>query len=458
MAKASNAISLGVELDDERLTWANVVGDQTVLGYDLALIQIGGVLSTFRQGEVPFSEREQVAGIVRPSDQARAAMERALHKRREELDELLKQGKTLIVFMKTPEQYAVPGRVEEKTDEATGQKTKVHMHEPRSTLEQVLPIDVAFESVWGHSFRLATTGPFVEFWTEWEGIFHHEAVIADHAGTTALEIPGTKKAVAAVVQDGPGLVLLLPAFQDFQDPENPGPEDGPNPAHEALVDALVSLTAQLKGEEELPDWAKEIELPGERKARTRLGDAEAKIEHWKIETTDRAESLRVIERRKGLVTASGAALEVLAHEAFAALGFALETPQEGRADSVLRLGKRAAVVEIKGQKGSAKEQDAAQLYKWVAAFFADHNEQAKGLLLVNAFHQTPLSKRGKRAAFPKQMLKFAVDQQRFCLLTGEQLLALWLKAEAEPRSRKALAESLLDCTGIYGGNGLSPAS
>jgi hypothetical protein len=70
----------------------------------------------------------------------------------------------------------------------------------------------------------------------------------------------------------------------------------------------------------------------------------------------------------------------------------------------------------------------------------------------------PLSKRGKRAAFPKQMLEFAVDQQRFCLLTGEQLLALWLKAEAEPRSRKALAESLLDCTGIYGGNGLSPAS
>jgi hypothetical protein len=49
------------------------------------------------------------------------------------------------------------------------------------------------------------------------------------------------------------------------------------------------------------------------------------------------------------------------------------------------------------------------------------------------------------------MLKFAVDQQRFCLLTGEQLLALWLKAEAEPRSRKALADSLLDCTGIYGG-------
>lgn len=246
---------------------------------------------------------------------------------------------------------------------------------------------------------------------------------------------------------------MLPAFQDFQDPVNPAPEDGPNPAHEALVDALVSLAAQLRSEEDLPDWAKEIELPGERDVRKRLANAEGKVEHWMTEIQSRAEALHAIERRKGLVTASGATLEALAHEAFDALGFKLETPQEGRADSVLRLGDRAAVVEIKGQKGSAKEQDAAQLFKWVAAYYADHGIYPKGLLLVNAFQQTPLNKRN-RAAFPKQMLKFAVDQQGFCLLTSEQLLALWLKADAEPHTRKALAASLLDCTGIFAGEGL----
>jgi hypothetical protein len=454
MVKALNVISLGVELDDERLGWGSVLGDQTVLGHDLVLMRIGPVLHAFRQGEVSFGEREQVQGVVRPAPQARGAMERALHKRRRELDELLKQGKTLVVFVTTPEQCAVPGHKEEKTDETTGAKTTVHMHEARSTLEQVLPIEVSVESLRGDAFRLATTGPFAEFWTEWAPIFHHEAVITEHPGITAVQIADTKKAVAAIVHKGPGLILLLPAFDDFQDPDKPAPEDGPNPAHQELVDALSSLAAQLRGEEELPDWAKEIALPGERKARVRLNDSEGKVEHWKAETTSRAEVLRVIERRKGLVTASGAALEALAHEAFAALGFTLETPQEGRADSVLRLGKRAAVVEIKGQKGSAKEQDAAQLYKWVAAYYADHGEDAKGLLLVNAFHQTPLSKR-KRAAFPNQMLKFAVDQQQFCLITGEQLLALWLKADAEPRSRKTLAESLLDCTGIFDGEGLA---
>jgi hypothetical protein len=350
------------------------------------------------------------------------------------------------VFAEKPEQYVVPAGTEEKTDEATGETTKVHMHESRSTLEQVLPVTASFDSVSGQAFRLAATGPFADFWTEWSSIFHHEAVIVGHDGTTAVVIPGTKKAVAATVHKGPGLVLLLPAFRDFQDPKNP--------AHEELVDALVSLATQLRGEEELPDWATEIKLPNEQKVRTRLADAEGKVEHWKAETASRAEALRVIERRKGLVTASGAALETLAREAFGALGFALETPQEGRADSVLRLGDRAAVVEIKGQKGSAKEQDAAQLFKWVAAYYADHSEYPKGLLLVNAFHQTPLSKRN-RAAFPKQMLKFAVDQQGFCLLTGAQLLALWLKADAEPRAREAPAESLLDCTGVFPSEGLT---
>ena len=53
------------------------------------------------------------------------------------------------------------------------------------------------------------------------------------------------------------------------------------------------------------------------------------------------------------------------------------------------------------------------------------------------------------------MLKFAAVQQEFCLLTGEQLLALWLKAEAEPRTRKALAEGLLDCMGIFAGEALA---
>ena len=454
MAKALNVISLGVALDDDRLGLDRVLSDQTVLGYELVLMQMDPALNAFRQGETVLLERDQVEGIVRPAPQARAAMERVLHKRRRELDELLKQGKTLVVFARTPEQYVVPARTEEKTDETTGKTTKVHMHEPRSTLEQVLPIDVSFDSLRGNAFRLATTGPFAEFWTEWASIFHHEAVITDHSGTTAVQIADTNKAVAAIVHKGPGLILLLPAFDDFQYPDNPAPEDGANPAHEALVDALSSLAGQLMGEEALPDWAKEIELPGERRARTRLSDSEGKVEHWKAETTSRAEVLRVIERRKGLVTASGVSLETLAREAFAALGFTLETPQEGRADSVLRLGKRAVVVEIKGQKSSAKEQDAAQLYKWVAAYYADHGEHAKGLLLVNAFHQTPLNKR-KRAAFPNQMLKFAVDQQQFCLLTGEQLLALWLKADAEPRARKALAESLLDCTGIFVGEGLA---
>jgi hypothetical protein len=82
MARTLNAISLGVELDDERLAWGKVIGDETVLGYDLVLLSMDPVLSSYRQGEDLFRARDEVHGIVRPAPQARAAIERALHKRR----------------------------------------------------------------------------------------------------------------------------------------------------------------------------------------------------------------------------------------------------------------------------------------------------------------------------------------------------------------------------------------
>jgi hypothetical protein len=68
-----------------------VLSDQTVLGSDLVLMQMDPVLNAFRHGEIALKERDQVEAIIRPAPQARAAMKRALHKRRRELDELLKQ-------------------------------------------------------------------------------------------------------------------------------------------------------------------------------------------------------------------------------------------------------------------------------------------------------------------------------------------------------------------------------
>jgi hypothetical protein len=376
-----------------------------------------------------------------------------LARRCEEFDEYLKQGKPLVVILTEPEEYAVFTRVDERPDKETGETKKTKLYERRSPLARALPVRLAVEPLRGDAMEIAGSGPFVDFWQEWSEIFHHEAVLTQHPGVAVLRVPGTRKTLAAIAEHQGGTLVPLPPFEDFSYPNKPPTNDGPNPAHVDLVDALMRLVELHTGHEQLPGWTERLVLPGERDARRRLTAAQAKTQTWRDTALAREEALRQIQRRKGLLTASGTALERLVEEALTTLGFEVEVGPDGRVDRVLRLGDRVAVVEVKGQKHSAKEGDAAQLNKWVAAYHADHGVQPKGILVVNAYRDLPLPQRTDEA-FPHQMLGFAVDQQEFCLITGEQVLALWLKAEAEPDKRRALAESILDCVGVFDGPGM----
>jgi hypothetical protein len=442
-------IALGIDAPDERFTQASVASSQTIISYDIALIRVSGLLRLFRQGEPAFTERPTVAGYQKPGREALQALEACLARRHTEFAEFLNRGKTLVVILGPPEEYTAFTRVEEQTDEHTGKPVSVSLHERRTTLTQMMPAGIDVEPFSGDSLRLATGGAFAEFWARWGDIFHHEAVLTNHPGVTVVRVEGTTKAAAVILKQGEGTLLLLPDFSPFS--YEPGENvEGDNRAFVDLIDAIVHLVDRLSGVVELPDWADTLQLPGESAARRRLSTAEAKVEHWRAEMESRAEHLRTVERRKGLVTATGDALEQLVEEALQALGFQVEVGDNGRVDRVLRLGKRVAVVEVKGQKGSAKESDAAQLNKWVAAHHADHGQLPKGILVVNAFNQTPLEER-TGAPFPAQMLPFAVSQQQFCLITGNQLLAAWLVADATPDKRAELAASILDCVGIYPG-------
>jgi hypothetical protein len=138
----------------------------------------------------------------------------------------------------------------------------------------------------------------------------------------------------------------------------------------------------------------------------------------------------------------------MAAEAFAALGFDVTSGERGRADLLLRHGARSAVVEVKGKRASASERDASQVAKWVFGEHADHGRRAKGILLVNGFKDRPPAARG--AVFPDQMLRFA-QQQELCLLTGVQLLTMWLLAERDARARARLARLLLSTVGPIAG-------
>ena len=151
------------------------------------------------------------------------------------------------------------------------------------------------------------------------------------------------------------------------------------------------------------------------------------------------------------MTAKGTALESTTAAALAAIGFAVEPGEPGRTDLVVRLGRRTAVVEVKGKTKGAAERDVAQAAKWVHSYFADHQTRAKGVLVVNGWMSKPLSARPP--VFAGQLLKYATEQS-LCLISGEQLLRLWIDAIERPASVPAAARAILRTVGVFDGPGL----
>ena len=114
---------------------------------------------------------------------------------------------------------------------------------------------------------------------------------------------------------------------------------------------------------------------------------------------------------------------------------------------VVEFEGKYAVVEVKGKKGSAAESDAAQLEKWVAGSKEEKGKDAKGILFVNAYSETPLADRTE-PVFPQQMLKYST-QREHCLMSTLQLLGLLLEARAHPDRRVDLVSSLFSTVGVY---------
>jgi hypothetical protein len=118
---------------------------------------------------------------------------------------------------------------------------------------------------------------------------------------------------------------------------------------------------------------------------------------------------------------------------------------------LLKLGGLPAVAEIKGKAKSAAEKDAAQLEKWVATYHAEHEQQPKGILVVNGWRDVPLAQRDAKPTFPEQMLAYARGRGH-CLITGLQLLCAWIDAENDPSRAADIANEIMNTVGVYEGH------
>ena len=155
-----------------------------------------------------------------------------------------------------------------------------------------------------------------------------------------------------------------------------------------------------------------------------------------------------IQKYKALVTESGSQLEDIVSDVLRELGFKLKETVTGRSDVIADYNSRGVVVEIKGLTGSAAEKHAAQLEKWVSEFIQDTKKVPKALLIVNAFSQTPISKRKTKKVFPDQMLRYCRAREQ-CLISTTQLLCLFIDIQNNPETKEEKICELLDTVGVY---------
>jgi len=355
---------------------------------------------------------------------------------RNQIQHILKQGKTLYVFLGVNE-------VCYEQDPTT--YDTYHAVNFYSFLPCVLKTDCAK----GKNMEICCTQPFNNFFKNTLENSYYECYFSPQNAVKLLGIPNTNFAAAAVLQYDNGRIVFLP--QPFKKSERDNIIPNVRITTKYL-DALFELTKSLQFQSEeqhhvAPEWIGTFTILSEEKERLVLREKYQELEESQNSIRKQLALIDTISEYKTLVTASGLPLENIVKKVLSELGITMKETVVGRSDVIADYNSRAIVAEVKGLKGSAGEKHAAQLEKWVSEYIDATEKVPKALLIVNAFCETPIHERTKKV-FPDQMLKYCHARDQ-CLISTTQLLCLFIDVKNHPETKDEKILELLDTVGVY---------
>jgi hypothetical protein len=282
------------------------------------------------------------------------------------------------------------------------------------------------------------------FWTSIEPIVHYQAYLGGAYGEAFLKIRNTQRIIGSWIRHKAGLILLLPRLRDYTTPHQDKDDRW------TLLNAIQTLAEQYhstKRDASRPPWSLSYSWQKETTARKELNKLTRAAEETEKAIANVSAELKTEDKFRDLFTEKGDLLVDAVIDAFRALGAVAERGEPGRDDVIVTFGDSYAVLEVKGKKGSAAEKDAAQLEKWVAGFKENHEKDAKGILVVNAFCETPLDERSQ-PAFPDQMLNYC-SKREHCLITSTQLLGIVLASREKQQEASRYLKKIFRTVGIF---------
>jgi hypothetical protein len=308
------------------------------------------------------------------------------------------------------------------------------------TLLFPLRYEVNVSNIEGREMVFVGPDIFRQFWNSISNFAVYRARWRDGAlGDALLTLRGFEDNVGSWLRHESGNVIFLPMLS-FPTPADAG----------RFVDAVIKLAERLSPKPEkleLPKWTLNFTWPRLVAFQSELNRIRQEVEKMIASEKSALGQLISEESLKILIAGKGPFLEEQVIETLREIGFKAEKGEPGRDDVILEWNGRPAVAEIKGKEKSAAEKDAAQLEKWVSIQLEKTGSAPKGILIVNAFCDTPPSER-KLSAFPDQMLKYSQGREH-CLITTLQLLGLLLEIRQNPGKRGDLIEGIFNTSGIY---------
>jgi hypothetical protein len=258
--------------------------------------------------------------------------------------------------------------------------------------------------------------------------------------------------------DSGGHLVVLPWIDlqaDQEDEDGTGPDDDEFWVPEAEQFQLDLLTAvvQLGGSDSIsrPQWADNYATKEQARLRLEVEKREKQVERAHAGLERAQKQKEASELKNQLFLGSGRTLELEVKKVLERLGGEVTEPPANRDDWKVIFPEGHVVCEAKGVTKSAAEKHAAQLEKWVSSEYSETGVSPKGLLVVNAWRDTPLIGRVE-ADFPAQMLPYCRSRGH-CLISGLQLFVILADIEDNPDRADHWRSEILATNGAIEGCG-----
>lgn len=434
---------LGINTQFEDINYPGLVCESfrsaiSFLDYDTVIIDTHSILDNYNVDTQKYDGKP----VISKSDSPIIVDD--LNRIKEQIKEMLNQGKNIFVIMSNNENcYIYTG--DSKYD-GTGKNARKTDIVQQLNIFSFIPYKIVPTLIQGEKSCIVCNSPYSMFFNTTKDILYYELYFDAPKESQLLLIPSKTKAVSAVFQYGKGNIVLLPCIGVDLD----APEEQWNENAILFLDALLELNQSLLTDSEryvLPLWSNSIKMPNEALAEAELEKEITKLKKLEEKISKQNERLNQIRDLKKMVTASGTVLEEIVKTVLIKIGFSLQETEVGRSDVIALYNDLAVVAEIKGVSKSAAEKHAAQLEKWVSQYIEENDSVPKALLIVNGYCDTPLFER-KEDVFPDQMLKYSISRGHV-LITTTQLLCMYIEIEKDPSCAQERINELLSCVGKY---------